>query len=85
MAAIFGGYGLAALCSVAFAMALPMPRADAVLTGMLAGLAVHAGAAIWVFAAPSAARAWTGLIAAAVPLAGVAMLGLWHTTGRMLP
>ncbi len=85
IAAILGGYGLAVLCSVALAMVLPMARADAVLTGMLAGLAVHAGSAIWVFAASSAARAWVGLLVAAVPLAATAMLGLWRTTGGMLP
>jgi hypothetical protein len=66
-AALFGGYALAALGSVA-ALALPMAKTEAVLTGMLASFAIYAGAVIWVFAARSASRAWIGLMVAALPL-----------------
>jgi hypothetical protein len=71
VAALFGGYALAALSSVAV-LALPLSKPQAVLTGMLASFAIYAGAAIWVFAVRSALRAWTGLImvaAALLPLA----------------
>ncbi|MES2531399.1 MAG: DUF3649 domain-containing protein [Pseudomonadota bacterium] len=68
VAALFGGYALAALTSVA-TLALPMTRSEAVLTGMLASFAVYAGAVVWVFAVRSARRAWVGLIVAALPLA----------------
>ncbi len=71
VAALFGGYALAALGSVA-ALALPMSKPQAVLTGMLASFAIYAGAVVWVFAARSAPRAWAGLLAAAVPLAAAA-------------
>ncbi|MBP0494964.1 DUF3649 domain-containing protein [Pararoseomonas indoligenes] len=84
-AAVLGGYALATLSSVALAVTLPMARADAVLTGMMAGVAVHAASAIWVFAARSAARAWGGLLVAALPLAAMALLGQWQATGRILP
>ena len=67
VAAIFGGYALAALTSVA-ALALPMARPQAVLTGMLASFVVYTCAVIWVFAVRSARRAWAGLLVAAVPL-----------------
>lgn len=67
VAALFGGYALAALTSVA-ALALPMDAVDAVLTGMQASFLVYAGAVVWVFAARSARRAWLGLAVAAVPL-----------------
>jgi hypothetical protein len=67
VAAIFGGYALAALSSVA-ALALPMTRPQAVLTGMLASFLIYTGAVIWVFAVRSARRAWGGLLVAAVPL-----------------
>ncbi|MFT0531692.1 DUF3649 domain-containing protein [Castellaniella hirudinis] len=67
IAAAFGGYALAALASVA-PLALPVDVSQAVLAGMLASFAVYAAAVIWVFAARSAARAWGGLLAAAVPL-----------------
>jgi len=66
-AAVFGGYGLAALTSVA-TLALPIARPQAVLAGMLASFAVYAGAVVWVFAVRSARRAWAGLVLAALPL-----------------
>lgn len=66
-AALFGGYALAALCSVA-ALALPIDPRQAVFTGMLASFLLYAGAVIWVFAVRSAARAWLGLAIAAVAL-----------------
>ncbi|MDS1141410.1 DUF3649 domain-containing protein [Pusillimonas sp. SM2304] len=74
-AALFGGYALAALASVA-AVALPISRSEAVLTGMLASFAVYAGAVVWVFAVRSAWRAWAGLLAAALPL-GLAAWSVW--------
>ena len=67
VAALFGGYALAALSSVAV-LALPLSRPQAVLTGMLASFAIYAGAVIWVFAVRSALKAWAGLIIVAVPL-----------------
>jgi hypothetical protein len=67
VAALFGGYALAALGSVA-ALALPMSKPQAVLTGMLASFAIYAGVVIWVFAVRSALKAWAGLIVMAVPL-----------------
>ena len=72
VAALFGGYALAALTSVA-ALALPMTRPEAVLTGMQLSIVVYALAAIWVFAVRSATRAWAGLLVAAVPL----LLAVW--------
>lgn len=70
-AALFGGYALAALASVAV-LALPMAKPQAVLTGMLASFAIYAGAVIWVFAVRSALRAWAGLLIVAAPLLAAA-------------
>ncbi|KIU49535.1 MULTISPECIES: DUF3649 domain-containing protein [Bradyrhizobium] len=75
VAALFGGYALAALSSVAV-LALPISKPQAVLTGMLASFAIYAGAVIWVFAARSALKAWTGLIVVAVPLS----LAVWSVS-----
>jgi hypothetical protein len=72
VAAMFGGYALAALGSVA-ALALPMDKPQTVITGMLASFALYAGAVVWVFAVRSARRAWVGLLIAAVPL----LLAAW--------
>lgn len=75
VAAVVGGYGLAALTSVA-ALALPIVRSEAVLVGMLASFIVYTAAIIWVFAAGSPRRAWVGLAWAAMPLA-VAAGAVW--------
>jgi hypothetical protein len=75
VAAIFGGYALAALVSVA-ALALPMSKPQAVLTGMLASFIVYACAVIWVFAVRSACRAWGGLLIVAAPLL-IAAWSVW--------
>lgn len=75
VAALPGGYGLAALASVCLARALPTTPVEAALAGILASFAVMAGAVVWVFAAASAARAWAGLLIAAAVLGGV-FLGL---------
>lgn len=71
LAAVFGGYGLAALTSVA-CVALPIGRVQGVLTGMLASFVVYVAAVVWVFAVRSARRAWAGLLVAAVPLLAAA-------------
>ncbi|WP_423162309.1 DUF3649 domain-containing protein [Stenotrophomonas maltophilia] len=67
IAALFGGYVLAALSSIA-ALALPIDGRQAVFTGMLASFLLYAGAVVWVFAVRSAWRAWLGLLIAASPL-----------------
>ncbi len=67
IAALAGGYALAALASVAV-LVLPMTKPQAVITGMLASFAIYAGAVIWVFAVRSATRAWLGLAGVAAPL-----------------
>lgn len=79
VAAILGGYALAALTSVA-ALALPIPASEAAFIGMLASFLMYAGAVVWVFAVSSAARAWAGLALAAVPLGAAAWL-VWRGAG----
>jgi hypothetical protein len=75
VAAMFGGYALAALTSVA-TLALPMDKPQAVLTGMLLSFIVYACAVIWVFAVRSARRAWLGLLIVAAPL----LLAAWSVS-----
>lgn len=67
VAAIGGGYALAALLSVAV-LAFPVSRPQAVIGGMLGSFALYAGAVVWVFAVRSATRAWVGLVIAALVL-----------------
>lgn len=69
-AAVLGGYAVASLFAYCLALALPIRRADAVLTGMLSSFAIFLIAVIWVFAARTALRAWCGLL---LPIAGLAV------------
>ena len=69
LAAIFGGYAVAALSATVLALYLPMLRIEAAVTATLASFGVYTGAVMWVFAARSAARAWLGLVWLALPLA----------------
>ncbi|OWG13568.1 iron uptake protein [Delftia sp. K82] len=79
LAALFGGYAVAALASVAV-LALPADRTQAAISGTLLSFAVYAGAVIWVFAVRSARRAWAGLLVTALALAPAA----WWTWGKGL-
>lgn len=63
LAAIFGGYALATSTGALLAVALPMARSQAVLTGMLTAIVVCACAALWAFAVRSAWKAWCGIAA----------------------
>lgn len=80
VAAIGGGYALAAVASVA-ALALPMDKSQAVLAGTMASFLVYTGAVIWVFAVRSATRAWLGLLLAAIPL----LLAAWPVWNGVTP
>ena len=75
VAAIAGGYLLAALAAAVLALGLPTSRAEAAVTGTLVSFLVYAVAVMWVFAARSAARAWLGLALPAAGL-GLALLAL---------
>lgn len=61
VAAVVGGYGLATLVALAVAALLPVPRGEAVLAATISSFVAYLFAALWVFAARSAARAWLGL------------------------
>lgn len=62
-AAIIGGYTLAYAFTAFFTTYLPLLRADRVVFASLACFAVWTAAAIYVFAARSAGRAWLVLLA----------------------
>lgn len=66
LAAIVGGYALAASSAMFLAVALPVARAQAVLTGMLVAIVLCACAALWAFATRTALRAWIGIAAPAL-------------------
>lgn len=74
LAAVAGGYALAAATAAAVGLLLAWhgtPRVHAVMAGTLLSFIVQACAALWVFGCASAWRAWVGL---AVPTAALALL-----------
>ncbi|WP_460117941.1 DUF3649 domain-containing protein [Pseudomonas sp. S2_C03] len=77
LAAVLGGYIVAALASVSLSSWVPMARADAVVTGMLTSFLAYLGAVIWCFACRTALRAWLGLALPCVILAVVSGLAYW--------
>lgn len=70
-AAVFAGYFLAHASAAFLTLAMPLDRADRVIFASLLSFAVWAAAAIYVFATPSAWRAWW-----APGLAGAVLLGI---------
>lgn len=73
IAAIVGGYALAAASTAVLSLVLPLPRVDAVMTATLLSFTVYTCAAIWVFAARDALRAWLGIGVPTILMG----LGLW--------
>ncbi len=61
LAAVFGGYALAASSTVFLTLALPMVRAEAVYLASLLSYVVFVLAVLWVFAARTAWGAWIGV------------------------
>ncbi|VVO67255.1 hypothetical protein PS870_01099 [Pseudomonas fluorescens] len=77
LAAVLGGYIVAALASVSLSSWLPMARAEAVVTGMMSSFLAYLIAVLWCFVCRSAWRAWFGLIVASLLLAAVSGLANW--------
>ncbi|MGC4071951.1 MAG: hypothetical protein QM760_05445 [Nibricoccus sp.] len=75
LAAIAGGYAVAAGTNVALTLALKNtgPKEDVIMLATMPSFLVWAGAVIWVFTARTAVRAWLGV---AVPGVVVAMV-IW--------
>ncbi|MBD8654178.1 iron transporter [Oxalobacteraceae sp. CFBP 13730] len=77
VAAIGGGYVLAALGGALIALALPLPRADAVTIATLLAFVIYPCVILWVFATRSAPRACVGVAATCAALGMV----LWLVGG----
>lgn len=77
LAAVLGGYALASAVAVLLAVALPIPRAEAVLAGMQWSFVAHVVVAIWAFSPIPLARMWAVLLA----MTAVALLAAWMLGG----
>jgi hypothetical protein len=76
LAALAGGYALASAFAAFFSLALPLHPGEAVLTASLLAFVVQVAAAIVVFAAQSAMRAWLWMLGLSIVLAAGTYL-LW--------
>jgi len=74
VAAIGGGYVLTSIAIALIAIALPLPRADAVTIATLLSFVVYTCAILWVFATTSATRAWVGIVVCSAALGAVQWL-----------
>lgn len=79
MAAIGGGYALAAAFTAALSLGLVqfMPRVEAVLTATMLAWLAYAIAAGWAFYARTAWGAWGGMLLPALVLGACAMAPQW--------
>ena len=73
LAAFVGGYALASAFAAFFSLALPFHPAEAVMTASLLAFVVQVAAAIVVFGAKSATRAWGWMLGPSLILA----VGTW--------
>lgn len=77
LAALLGGYLLAAMVGVLLSQWLPLPKAEAVQIGMMSSFLFYLGAFIWAFATHSAWRAWLGILVPSGVLAAINGLMYW--------
>lgn len=77
LAAVVGGYIVAALASVSLSLWLPMARAEAVVTGMMTSFLAYLVAVLWCFACRSAWQAWLGMLVPSVVLGAISALAYW--------
>ena len=75
LAAVAGGYAVSNVAAVGLAQVLPLPRADAVMAGVLSTYLVYAAAVVWCFGARTVRQAWLGLLITVVTFTTLAMLG----------
>ena len=62
LAAIFGGYILAATSSVLLTLILPLSPLENALIAMMLSFSVYAAAIVWVFSVKTHIRAWRDLM-----------------------
>jgi len=79
IAAIVGGYAVSNLVAIAFASALPMPQAEAVMTSMMLSFFFYALAVIWAFSAKTAMLSWLGMVF--IGLIAMSIWGMYSIAG----
>ena len=71
--AVAGGYAITAMATASLGVALPLPRAQAVMAATLFSFALYCALVIWAYSAATARRAWSvAAVVAALPAAHLA-------------
>lgn len=78
VAALAGGYAIAALTAAAIAVTLPLSREEAATVGSLTGLLAWPIAAMGCFWARNAMRAWVGVVVVATLLGATILIAGWR-------
>lgn len=74
LAAVLGGYALAAAFATLLAFTLPLTRIDAVLVGLVTSFIAYTAAALWCFATKKLWKAWAGTMLPAGLFAAIAWI-----------
>ncbi|SMC50005.1 hypothetical protein [Sporomusa malonica] len=77
LAAVFGGYVLTASALAALALLLPWPKPDVLFFSALFPALIYPAVLLWIFAAPTAQRAWRDLAAATLFCGVLALTAAW--------
>ena len=80
MAAIFGGYSLAASGNVLMALALPVAPGQAVIASTLIAIVLGALAPLWAFATDRVWKAWLGIVGPALMM--LLLASIWPRGGQ---
>lgn len=77
LAAVFGGYALTASVMAALALVLPWPKVDALFFISFLPALIYPAVLLWVFAVPTAQRAWRDLLIITLAFGLLALSAAW--------
>ncbi|QDR82930.1 hypothetical protein [Sporomusa termitida] len=77
LAAVFGGYALNASVLTALALLLPWPKVEILFFTALFSALIYPAVLLWVFAAPTAQRAWRDLLNVILLSGLLALVAAW--------
>ena len=77
VAAVFGGYALTSSLLTALALLLPWPKVDTLFFTALLPALIYPAVLLWIFAAPTAQRAWRDLLTVILICGVLALIAAW--------
>lgn len=77
IAAVFGGYALTSSLLTVLALLLPWPKVDTLFFTALLPALIYPAVLLWIFAAPTAQRAWRDLLTVILICGVLALIAAW--------